>query len=286
MRALVLSGGAVHGAYQVGVLQYLINDLGLQYDVLCGVSVGALNCAFLSLYPKEQEKQGLSNLVNIWDNIDNSKVYKSWFPFGVVHGLWLDSIYNSQPLIDMVHSSIDLNKIRQNGRMVTAGAVNMNTGDYRVFTPKDDNFADGVLASSSYPMGLCPIVIDGDKYTDGGVKHTVPLQEAIDAGVTDIDVVVCGPPQTSASFEDVDVVTFGIRCFDFMTDQMAQSDLKVAQLYNQLVDAGLVTNKKHLNIKIIRPTKDLQLNPLSFDNTTIKNLIAQGYLEAKQQFTL
>lgn len=56
MRALVLSGGAVHGAYQMGAIKYLVEDLGLEYDFFAGVSVGALNSAYMSLYPKGQEK--------------------------------------------------------------------------------------------------------------------------------------------------------------------------------------------------------------------------------------
>lgn len=284
MRALVLSGGAVHGAYQLGAIKYLVEDLGMQYDVLCGVSVGALNSAFLSLYPKEQEKDAVANLDNIWQNIDNSKVRKNWLPFGMIHGLWLDSVYNSQPLIDLVHKTVDMERVRKSGRKVAVGAVNLSTGNYQTFTQDDDFFPDGVLASSSYPMGLCPIVINGDKFTDGGVKHIVPMQEAIDAGATDIDVIICGPPQTTDKFNDVDVVTFGLRCFDFMTDQLVQADLKNAELYNRLVNAGLAPDKKYLNIKVIRPTQNLQINPLNFDNATIKKMIQQGYEEAKQQY--
>lgn len=284
MRALVLSGGANKGAWQFGALRYLINDLNISYDILCGVSVGALNCSYLSMFPKEREKDALKSLETLWDTITDAKVKKSWCPLGVVHGLWLDSIYNSQPLIDMVHADLNLDSIRKSGRQIAVGAVSMNTGEYRIFTQDDDCFVDGVLASSSYPMGLRPIIIDNQKWTDGGVKHIVPLQEAIDFGATDIDVIICAPPKTTAVFNDVDAVTFGMRCFDFMTDQMVQSDLKIADLYNQLVDARINTEKKHINIKVIRPTANLELSPLSFDNTSIKKLIEQGYSEAKQQY--
>lgn len=286
MRALVLSGGAVHGAYQLGALKYLVNDLNLQYDILCGVSVGALNCAFLSLFPKTQEKQAVDNLDSIWQNLNNAKIYKNWFPLSVIEGLWKDSIYNSQPLIDLVSSTLNLQTIRQSNRQITVGAVNMATGDYKVFTQNDDSFIQGVLASSSYPMGLKPISINNQKYTDGGVKHIVPLQEAIDAGATDIDIIVCGPPQTTDQFSDVDTVSFGLRCFDFMTDQMTQSDLKVAQLYNQLVQVNAIQNKRYLNIQTIRPTKTLEISSLNFDNSTIKQMIEQGYNEAKQQYII
>ena len=46
-RALVLSGGGVKGAFQVGALMHSMGDLGRDYDIVCGVSVGALNAAGL-----------------------------------------------------------------------------------------------------------------------------------------------------------------------------------------------------------------------------------------------
>ena len=56
--ALVLKGGANRGAYEAGVLDSFIKYLPpeeVQYDVVSGVSVGALNSAFISLYPKGEE---------------------------------------------------------------------------------------------------------------------------------------------------------------------------------------------------------------------------------------
>ncbi len=62
MRALVLSGGGAKGAYEVGALKYLLLDKETQYDIICGVSVGALNASFLSMYPLGQEKVAYQNL--------------------------------------------------------------------------------------------------------------------------------------------------------------------------------------------------------------------------------
>jgi NTE family protein len=52
--ALVLSGGGARGAYEVGVLRYLREELPLRLghmprlDILCGTSVGAINAAYLA----------------------------------------------------------------------------------------------------------------------------------------------------------------------------------------------------------------------------------------------
>ncbi|MBV8155726.1 MAG: patatin-like phospholipase family protein [Candidatus Eremiobacteraeota bacterium] len=46
MRALVLSGGGAHGAYEAGVASALLARE--RYDVICGVSIGAVNAALIA----------------------------------------------------------------------------------------------------------------------------------------------------------------------------------------------------------------------------------------------
>ncbi len=47
-RALVLSGGGARGSFQAGVVEGLVADQNLDFEVLHGVSTGALNAAFLA----------------------------------------------------------------------------------------------------------------------------------------------------------------------------------------------------------------------------------------------
>src|SRR5438477_499190 len=47
-RALVLSGGGAKGSWQVGACQHLIVERGLWFDVIAGVSAGAVNAAVLA----------------------------------------------------------------------------------------------------------------------------------------------------------------------------------------------------------------------------------------------
>lgn len=284
MRALVLSGGGSKGSYEVGAIQYLINDLGMQYQTFTGVSVGAINAAFLAQYAPADQKQGLKDLYNLWAGLKDSKVKKQWCPFGELHGLWLDSIYNSDSLWSLVRNGVSLQKIRASGNKVAVSATCMKTGEYKTFTQDDDNFIDGVLASCSYPMGLKPIVIDGYKYTDGGVLHVTPIKEAIKFDASDLDIIICGPTKTTATFDDVDVVTYGLRCLAIMQDQMQASDLKMLELYNKLFAAGLVADKKFINYKIIRPVSDLPGSSLTFDQSVIAPLLAKGYADAKVQY--
>ena len=107
MRALVLSGGGSKGAYQVGALKYILGECNIKYDAFCGVSVGALNCAFLSMFKFNEEKESINLLLDIWNNLDSSKIYKRWYPFGRWHALWKKSFFDSSPLYKLVKNGDD-----------------------------------------------------------------------------------------------------------------------------------------------------------------------------------
>jgi NTE family protein len=53
-RALVFSGGGARGAYEAGVVRFLVEDLPkrlghpIKFDILCGTSVGAIHACYLA----------------------------------------------------------------------------------------------------------------------------------------------------------------------------------------------------------------------------------------------
>src|ERR1700679_2789275 len=98
MRSLILSGGGGKGSYQSGSINYLLGDLQIKYSSICGVSAGAINGAFLAQYPEGQEKQAAIDMSRMWLQLDASKIYKRWFPFGSLHALWKNSFYDSSPM--------------------------------------------------------------------------------------------------------------------------------------------------------------------------------------------
>ena len=72
--ALVLSGGGARGAYEVGVIRYLREELprrlGYQprFEIICGTSVGAINAAFLAATADDLESQA-RKLVDHWSSL-------------------------------------------------------------------------------------------------------------------------------------------------------------------------------------------------------------------------
>src|SRR5215475_11887619 len=59
MDAIVLSGGAAYGAYEVGVLKYLSEKKGFDPSIITGTSVGGYNAAVLTT-------QSIHRLEEIW----------------------------------------------------------------------------------------------------------------------------------------------------------------------------------------------------------------------------
>ncbi len=70
-RALVFSGGGARGAYEAGVVQYLVDELPKRlghpvcFDILCGTSVGAVHACFLAATAELDGSRG-RRLVEFW----------------------------------------------------------------------------------------------------------------------------------------------------------------------------------------------------------------------------
>ncbi|MGK4003304.1 patatin-like phospholipase family protein [Sorangium sp. So ce1036] len=72
--ALVLAGGAARGAYEVGVVQHILEevsrDLGrdVPLDILCGTSVGAINVCGLAAFADEPRSRA-RRLADVWTRL-------------------------------------------------------------------------------------------------------------------------------------------------------------------------------------------------------------------------
>lgn len=72
--ALVLAGGAARGAYEVGVVQHILEevsrDLGcdVPLDILCGTSVGAINACGLAAFADEPRARA-ARVASVWTHL-------------------------------------------------------------------------------------------------------------------------------------------------------------------------------------------------------------------------
>lgn len=280
MRALVCSGGGSKGAFQVGALDYLMIDLKREYDIYCGVSVGAMNAAYLSQFPAGK-LEGIRSLKQLWMNLETSDVYKRWCPFGKLHALWKKSVYNSKPVKTLIRKNIHPSWLQTSGNMLRIGAVSLKTGEYRVFTEKDPQIVKGVIASSALPGLLSPAKIDGELWVDGGIRNITPIGAAIDAGADEIDVIMCqNSDSPRGTKEDAKTIEIALKSVDIMLHEIMENDLRIAHLINEQVKNGN-SDKRYIKFNIIRPTAGLTKDPLDFEKKKILTMIKQGHKDAR-----
>jgi len=145
------------------------------------------------------------------------------------------------------------------------------------------DIASWVLASSAFPVMLSPIEINGQLWADGGVRSVTPLGEAIRAGATDIDVVLCGDPDMKVPFHakgKAALPSLAVRALEVMSNQIMRADLKIAGLKNDL--AGPY---RQVNIRVFKPSVNLDeiQDSLDFEQKGIQQLFQIGYEDAKKQ---
>lgn len=80
-RALVLSGGGARGAYEAGVVRYILEVLPdylgkrPQFDIICGTSVGAINAAWIAA-TVDQPARCIRRMEVLWQGLEFSEAVK------------------------------------------------------------------------------------------------------------------------------------------------------------------------------------------------------------------
>jgi NTE family protein len=185
--AFVLSGGAVLGAAQVGMLMALAEE-GLEPDLIVGTSVGAVNGAWIAGHPGPR---GVAGLADIWRRIRRDDV----FPTRPLTGLLGLTGHRSHLIPDtglrrLVARHLDFELLEDAPVPLHVIAADVQTGtDVRL----DSGTAlEAVLASTSIPGLFPPVAIAGHVLMDGGVVNNTPISHAVELGATTVWVLSTG----------------------------------------------------------------------------------------------
>jgi NTE family protein len=280
MKALVSGGGGSKGAFGVGSIYHLLYEKEICYSGYFGISVGAITSAFLGQFKDGEEKLAAQSLTNMWSTISTKDIYKSWFPLGSWHALWKNSFFDSRPLQNLIRQNISLDRIRSSGKQVFVGAVSVSAGKYKIFDQTSDHFIDAVLASAAFPGLLSPVEINGELYSDGGIKQISPINVAIENGATELDIILTSPETRNKYFiEDPHALDIIKRALDLSSDKIMSNDIDKLLMFNKLSEANM-TDKKLIKTHIIRPQFNLIDNLLDFDPIKIRKMMDIGYEQA------
>jgi NTE family protein len=92
---LVLSGGGARGAYEAGVIRYMREELPassrdqVRFDLICGVSVGAVTACHLAATMDSAPEQGRL-LESLWTDLSLERVYRveGQDLWSIARGIW------------------------------------------------------------------------------------------------------------------------------------------------------------------------------------------------------
>ena len=212
--ALVLAGGAARGAYEVGVVKYVVENVAaalgrkVSFDILCGTSVGALTPCGHAAWAHEGEA-AVQRMLDVWHALDLDSLVRTDVR-SVLSAIGLRAadvpareggILDPSGIEAVVHASIPFERIDENiatGRVhaLTVSTTHVQSGRTVVFVqtkggklppwsadptiePRAVKIrAPHALASAAIPILFRSVRIDGEFHCDGGLRQNVPLSPA------------------------------------------------------------------------------------------------------------
>lgn len=288
-RALVLSGGGDMGSFEAGVLkaftQYLPPE-EVMYDVVTGVSVGAINAAPIAFHPIGKESDAADWMINMWGKLKSSNIYNSW-SFGIPEGLlFREGLWDNSEELRYLKKTFDTFKDRQVFRKINMGAVDFNTGEVYKFTEEVgfSEIAQAVTASSSMPFAFNHAHINGSTYVDGGSVWNIDISGAIERckEVVDseediiIDVIMCN----SVSQNKVNDTQ------EYNTLQNYMRYKQISGFYGKMGDYyEIMRGYPNVNFRyLVKPEQPLPTGalPIVFDHDNMLKMIEIGKEEGKK----
>ena len=289
MKALVLGGGSMKGAFQVGVIQAILEN-GFEPDMVYGISVGALNTTFLANETGRQlkEKKEINwpsagrKLLEFWiKNITQPQdisMLRSRVKLGMNTLMSrFDGILDPLPLHQLIRKHVHDEYLTTTTAKIKVGAVNIESGEIKYVSPQDSHFLDFVYASSSIPMLMPAVYIDQDFYLDGGLREVAPIRKAIEDGATEIVLIACHSPllYQPEGLNARNLITLIERVRDITVNQIVNSNIAWAESY---VDRSILRGKP-MKLTVVRPSSPLVLDLQHFTSDDISRLIVEGYRE-------
>ncbi len=207
--ALVLGGGGILGASEVGMLRALL-EAGVRPDIVVGTSVGAINGALVAAEPT---RDAVERLTSLWTQATRAGVFtESWWRQAVRVARLGTHLHSSDSLRGLLTEHLPDRPVEELALHFECVAARIETASARWFDRGP--VVEAVLASCAVP-GLLPAVrIDGEHYLDGGLVHSIPIARALTLGARQVYVLQVGriehPLEVPRRAWEVGVVSFEI----------------------------------------------------------------------------
>jgi len=184
--ALVLSGGGAKTAAHLGACRAL-REAGFEPTWYVGTSMGAVIAAGLA--------SGVANdeLLERMADVGARGIVRD--PLAPIAGLFLRSLLKPGPLRSAIEALVPVRRFADLTVPLTVTAVDLDTGELVLFGAGAQTapLVDVLCASCALPMYYPPVMINGRRFGDGGLRCVVPLEPAAELDVDLVLAVDVGP---------------------------------------------------------------------------------------------
>ena len=289
VNALVLSGGALNGAWQAGAISGALHA-GFVPDIIIGISVGALNGAMLAQGMAHQPPAGAADaLCRFWtSNVKQPadliiRRTHARIVLNLLSNRWM-GLYDSAPLAKLVQEHLSLCQLRASPCRIEAGAVSLDAGLIAYHSPASDEFKAAVLASAAIPVMMPSVRMGGEEWVDGGARDCTPLGRAISMGAGRIVVIDTHPKYIDRTeTKSLSLGSLASRLMDIIVHETVANDLSEAERINQMIgrDPQSAPSKRKVDLTLIRPARSIGLDITKFTAADIARAMGEGRAAAE-----
>ena len=292
MRALVISGGGSKGAFGGGVAQYLIEELGYNYQLFVGTSTGSLLVPNLALNHIEKIK-------NVYTSVNQESIFSN-MPFIIKQNKWggkeiginhfnvlmnflrkkktFGESKNLRKLIEKTFTEADFNTLKQSDKdvIVTVSNLSINQVEYKSLKDFEyQDYLDWIWISCNYTPFMSLVKKEGCEYADGGFGSMVPIEEAINRGATTVDVIILETEVTYYNrLPSRNVFSLISTMHEYMSDRIEKQNIRIGKF---------VAGNSNAILNFYYTPTVLTTNSLVFDKHEMSKWWESGFQFAKMK---
>lgn len=267
----MLEGGALRGIYTAGVIDYLLEN-DFKFDTVIGVSAGALfGCNYIS------KQKGRALRYNL--KYRHNKNYMGFYSL-ITTGNIMNEKFCFDDLVNKL-DKFDYDTFKKNKTKFYAVVSNLDTGkaEYKLVTDmRDKNQMEYLRASGSMPIISKIVNIDNNKYLDGGMTDSIP----VDWALKDYDKVVVVSTRT-IEYRKKKSPIWPYKLFYRKYPKFIEAVKNRWIDYNKVQDR-LIELEKDNKIFVIRPSYSTGISRLEKNLDKIKEQYNLGYNDMKKNF--
>jgi len=291
-KAIVISGGGSKGAFAGGICEYLVKNLEKDYDIYLGSSTGSLLVPLLALgrinklkigytnvrqsdiftlspFKVVQNKNGVTKIEMDYWNVFKNIIIRKKRTFG-------DSS-NLRKYIETFISNETYKELLLLDKEVITCVSNVTLGQKEFKCNKNyewQDYLDWTYASACAPPFMSLVEKDGYEYTDGAIMEYAPIQEAINRGATEVDVILLRPEHNEHHISKIrNAFHWVIKIMEIQHKELNREGIQLPKL--KVLDGDVTVN-------IYYTPRVLTNNELIFDKEIMADWWTEGIECAKQ----